>query len=94
MANGALRLEERVAHVEGHVSELSLRLTSVEGAIRQLEQRMDLRFETMDRRIDALDAKMSHHFAWLVGIMVTTLLAVMGTVLSTSATILSALSAR
>lgn len=94
MAGGALRLEERVAHVEGQVNELSLRLSGVETAIRHLEQRMDLRFETVDRRIDVLDVKMSRQFVWLVGIMVTTLLAAVGTVLSTSASILAALSAR
>lgn len=37
---------------------------------------------------------MSRQFVWLIGIMVTTLLAVVGTVLSTSASILAALSAR
>ena len=47
-----------------------------------LEQRMDRRFEQMDQRflaleskfdgrIDALDAKMSRQFTWLVGIVVT-----------------------
>jgi hypothetical protein len=94
MAGGALRLDERVAHVEGQVSELSLRLSGVAAAIHHLEQRTDARFDAVDRRFEALDAKMSRQFLWLVGIMVMTLLTVVGTVLSTSATILSAVSAR
>lgn len=94
MASGALRLEERVAHVEGQVSELSLRLSGVEDAIRHLEHRTDTRFDAVDRRFEALDAKMSRQFVWLIGIMVTTLLAVVGTALSTYATVLSALSGR
>lgn len=65
-------VQERVAHVEGQVSELSQRLTTVEAAIHHLEQRMDARFET-------LDGKMSRQFMWLVGIQVTTLAAIMTT---------------
>jgi hypothetical protein len=84
------RVEERVSHVEGQMNELSQRLSGVEGAIRHLEQRMDARFETLDRRIDAIDAKISRQFVWLVGIMVTVLIAVVGGVLSASAAILSA----
>lgn len=87
-------LEERVSHVEGQVNELSLRLSGVEAAIRHLEQRTDARFDAVDRRFEALDAKMSRQFVWLVGIMVTVLVAVVGAVLSASATILSALSVR
>lgn len=34
------------------------------------------RFETVERRIDALDQKVSRHFVWLVGIQVSVLLAV------------------
>lgn len=65
-------VQERVAHVEGQVNELSQRLTTVEAAIHHLEQRMDARFET-------LDGKMSRQFMWLVGIQVTTLAAIMTT---------------
>ena len=75
-------LEERVAYLEGQVSEHSHALVEVRDAIRHLEQRMDARFEgvdrrldTVDRRIDALDEKVSRQFVWLVGIQVTTLVA-------------------
>lgn len=77
-------VDERVAHVEGQVNELSLRLSGVEGAIRHLEQRMDIRFETLDRRIDALDVKVSRQFMWLVGIQVTTLAALAAALISHS----------
>ena len=69
-------LQERVAHVEGQVTELSLRMSAVEDAIRHLEHRMDARFEGVDRRFDALDSKMSRQFMWLIGIQVTTLAAI------------------
>jgi hypothetical protein len=76
------RLEQRVSHVEGQVSELSLRLSGVEAAIRHLEQRTDARF-------DALDAKMSRQFMWLVGIQVTTLVAVVTALTAVVAALIS-----
>ena len=82
MPGGALRLEERVAHVEGHVSELSVRLSGVEAAIRHLGQRTDARFDAVDRRFEALDAKMSRQFTWLVGIQITTLAAIVAALIS------------
>ena len=78
----AVRVEERVAHLEGHVNELSQRLSSIEGAVRHLEQRMDARFEAVDRRFDALDGRMSRQFMWLVGIQITTLVAVVVALIS------------
>ena len=36
----------------------------------------------MDRRIDTLDDKVSRHFVWLVGIQVTTLVAIVGALLA------------
>ena len=75
-------LEERVAHVEGQVSELSQRFSSVEGAVRHLEQRMDTRFEGVDRRFDVLEDKMSRQFMWLVGIQVSTLAAIIVALIS------------
>jgi predicted nucleic acid-binding Zn-ribbon protein len=87
------RVEERVAHLEGQVNELSEGLSDVRGTIRHLEQRVDVRFDAVDRRFDALDDKMSRHFdaldskvsrqfVWLVGIVVTVLVAMVGTMLS------------
>jgi len=62
---GMPAVEERIARLEGQVSEISLALVDLRAAIRHLEQ-----------RFDALEAKMSRQFMWLVGIQVTTLLAV------------------
>jgi hypothetical protein len=89
MANGALWLEERTARVEGQVSELSLRLSGVEAAIRHLEQRTDTRFDAVDTRFEALDAKRSRQFVWLVGIQVTTLAAVVTALAAVVAALIS-----
>ena len=64
------------------MNELSQGLSEVRGAIHHLEQRMDVRFGTVDARFNALDDKMSRQFAWLVGIVVTALVAMAGAVLS------------
>jgi uncharacterized coiled-coil protein SlyX len=69
---------ERVAYVEGQVSELSLRLTGVEAAIARLEQRMDRLEQRMDLRFDLMDRR----FSWMIGIQITTLLAIFGALLS------------
>jgi len=86
------RVEERVAHLEGQMIELSQGLSEVKGTIRHLGERVDARFDAVDRRFealddkmsrqfDALDSKVSRQFVWLVGI-VTALVAMAGAVLS------------
>ena len=91
-----VRVEERVAHLEGQMNELSQGLLELKGTVRHLEQRVDARFDAVDRRFDAFDArfdavgrrfdalddKVSRQFVWLVGIIVTTLVAMVGAVLS------------
>ena len=98
-------LEERVAFIEGQVSEQSHAMIEVREAVRMLEHRVDGRFEamdrrfeaidrrfeavdrrfdTVDRRIDALDEKLSRYFVWLVGLQVTTLVAIVGALLTRS----------
>ena len=82
-------LEERVAYIEGQVSEQSHALLEVRDTVHHLEQRMgarfeavDRRFDTVDRRIDRLDDKVSRQFVWLVGIHLTTLVAIVGALLA------------
>ena len=98
-------LEERVAFIEGQVSEQSHAMVEVREAVRMLENRVDGRFEamdrrfeaidrrfeavdrrfdTVDRRIDALDEKLSRYFVWLVGLQVTTIIAIVGALLTRS----------
>jgi chromosome segregation ATPase len=111
-------LEERVAYLEGQVSEQSHAQMEIRDAVRSLEHRVDVRFEavdrrfesleqrmearfesleqrvearfeavdrrfdTVDRRIDSLDEKVSRQFVWMVGIQVTTLIAIVGALLA------------
>ena len=48
-------------------------------AIDRRFETIDRRFETIDGHLSALDQKVTRHFFWLVGILVTTLATVIGT---------------
>ena len=77
-----MAVQERVALLEGRVTEFSQRFDGLQAQIRAFEERVDRRFEGTDRRIDALDAKMSRMFTWLVGQHVMTLTAIIGSLLA------------
>jgi hypothetical protein len=68
---GMPNIAERMSYVEGQVNELSLRLSGVEAAIVHVEQRMDARFDAIDRRL-----------VWIVGVQITTLVAMLRALLS------------
>ena len=71
-------LQERVAYLEGKVEDIRDLLTELNRRVDRIEQRID----RVEHRIDGLDEKMSRQFLWLVGIQITTLIAVVGAVLS------------
>ena len=70
-------IEERGAFIEGQMSEQSHALIELRDAVRHVDQKLDARFQT-------LDDKVSRQFVWLVGVQVTTLLAVVGALLARS----------
>ena len=47
-------------------------------AIDRRFETIDRRFESVDLRLEGLDTKISRHFVWLVGIQVTSLIAIAG----------------
>ena len=67
--------DQRLAVLETTVSEHSQTFIELRDTMVRLEQRMDTRF-------DRLDDKVSRVFAWVVGIQVTVLIAVIGSLLS------------
>jgi predicted nucleic acid-binding Zn-ribbon protein len=50
-------LEERVAYLEGQVSEHSHTLIEIRDSVRHLEQRFDARFEQLERRFEQLERR-------------------------------------
>lgn len=86
-------IEERVAYLEGQVSEQSHALLELRDVVRHLEQRMESRFDSfehrfdarlagVDRRIDGLEEKVSRQFVWTVGVQVTTFVGIVAALLS------------
>ena len=78
-------LEERVAYLEGRVSEQTQTTTGLENRFDSIDRRFDIverRFDAVDRRLDRLDEKVSRQFVWVVGIQVTTLMAIVGALLA------------
>ena len=86
-------VEERVAFLGGRVEEQSQMVNGIREAIVNLEQRMDRRFEAvelqlagldqkLDQSVAALDQKLDLRFAWVIGIQVTTLLAMVTTLVA------------
>ena len=76
---GAVRdLEKRMG---ARFAQMESRFTLLEGRFNQVDSRflqVDNRFLQIDDRISQLDAKMSRQFIWLVGLIVTILVAVVG----------------
>lgn len=66
-----LRIEERVAFLDGRVREQSDTMNDLREQFRAVRDQMDRRFEHLDARFDAIDKRMSKQFTWLVGLMVT-----------------------
>jgi uncharacterized coiled-coil protein SlyX len=97
-------LEERVAYLEGQVSEQSHALLEVRDTVRHVERRLESRFDaveqrmearfdaveqriearhaSMDHRVAALEDKVSRQFVWLIGVQVTTFVAIVAALLS------------
>jgi uncharacterized coiled-coil protein SlyX len=84
MRGGAMpTLEERVAFLEGTVAENRGVMTELRDAIKSMDRRLDTKIDRLDTTIDRLDSKVDRQFLWCVGIQITVLLAVIGTLLRT-----------
>ena len=83
----ARSVEERLTTVEHKVEENARRVDGLHEAIGGLGNRMERRFEAVDRRFEAVDRwfegierNMASQFRWIVGIQMTTLIALVGTI--------------
>ena len=74
--------EERFAVLETTVNEHSLTFVQIRDSMLHMEQRMDVRFDRLDDKFTRLEEKVSRVFLWVVGIQITVLLAVIGSLLS------------
>ena len=72
----AVRMLEH--RVDGRFEAMDWRFEAID---RRFEA-VDRGFDTVDRRIDVLDEKLSRYFVWLVGLQVTTIVAIVGDLLT------------
>jgi hypothetical protein len=72
-------LREAVAGLDQRVHGLDQRVGRLEDRVGRLEDRMDRGFERVDKRFDAMDDKMTRHFRWQTGILLSAMIAMMGT---------------
>ena len=84
---------ERVAYLEGQVTEVAKSIDALRTQIAATDERVDRRFtgvegriaafeERVDGRFDAVDSKLSRLFTWLVGLFIMTMTAIVGTFLA------------
>jgi predicted nuclease with TOPRIM domain len=76
-------VEQRFVHLEERMDrrfeEVERRFEQVDRRFEQVERRLTEGFSRADARTEAMDAKMSRHFVWLAGMLITTLVAMVGT---------------
>ena len=75
-------LEQRM---DARFEAVDRRFEAVDRRFEAIDRRFDAvdrRFDGLERRMDTLDDKISRHFAWVVGIQVTTLVAIVAALLA------------
>jgi hypothetical protein len=80
-----VQVDERFAQVDARFAQVDARFAQVDARFAQVDARfvhVDARFDSMDRRFATLDDKVSRQFVWTVGVQVTTLVAIVGALLS------------
>lgn len=89
-------VDERLASLEGRVNEQSQMFAMMRDTLAGFERRvearfdavdrrfeaLDRRFETVDRRFETIEAKLSHHLLSTVGVQVTVLVVVIGSLVA------------
>ena len=73
------RLGARMQSFEARVDQ---RIQGLEARMDQRFALIDQRFLGIDQRLDSMDAKLTRYFTWLVGLYVTTLVAVVAALVS------------
>jgi predicted nuclease with TOPRIM domain len=72
-------VEERLTLLEGKMQEVGVTLVRIEttlGSLHQLVLRLEQRIDKLDQRVDKLDDRVVRLFLWVIGIQMTTLIAI------------------
>ncbi|MCY4600877.1 MAG: hypothetical protein OXF27_13270 [Acidobacteria bacterium] len=76
---GFKAMERRFEAIDRRFEAIDRRFEAIDQRFETIDQRfgaIDRRFEAVDRRFEAIDQKMDRQFLWVVGIQITTMLAV------------------
>ncbi|MYC14402.1 MAG: hypothetical protein F4Y39_11805 [Gemmatimonadetes bacterium] len=68
-------IDTLLSRIEGIVDQIVQRLTSLEGRMNSLNNRLD----NMDMRLDNMEGRMASHLKWIIGLLLTILIAIFGT---------------
>ena len=74
--------DERLAILETAVSEHTATFVAMRESLTHLEQRLDARMDRLEDKFSRLDDKVSRQFVWMVGIQITVLLTLVGSIVS------------
>jgi chromosome segregation ATPase len=74
--------DQRFISIDERFNRVDRQFDRVDQRFDRVDQRFDALEQKVDRKIDTLDAKLSRHFMWLAGILVTTLAALTAAVLA------------
>ena len=73
------RMDRRFEAVELRLAALDQKL---DGSVAALDQKLDRSVAALDQKLSGLDQKLDQRFAWVIGIQVTTLLAMVTTLVA------------
>ena len=79
------RMDRRFELLEQRFTAIDQRFVSIDQRFASIDRRfasIDQRLAGLDQRIDHLDAKVSHQFMWTIGVQVTTLVAIVATLVA------------
>jgi hypothetical protein len=76
------QFEQRFTQFEARFTQFEARFTQLDARFDQVERRFETRFDVVERRFEGLDDRVARQFTWLVGIQVTTLVAIVGALLA------------
>lgn len=87
-----ISIDRRFDAMDRRFEAIDRRFEAIDRRFEAIDRRfdaVDLRFVGLDQRFDALDSKVSRQFVWLVGIQVTSLIAIVGALGGVIAALLS-----
>ena len=76
VAQVELRMGQFEERMDRRFEALDERFETLEARMDRRFEGIDMRFERIERRVDMIDDKLTRYFTWLVGIQVSTLIAV------------------